>query len=54
MSPEVSLLATAQHLAKAERNGDVYSLQEILAVDYAGYDPAGPVPARFHGGPAAG
>jgi len=41
MSSEVSLLATAEQLANAERNGDVRSLQEILAPDYAGYDPAG-------------
>jgi ketosteroid isomerase-like protein len=41
MSSEVSLLATAEQLANAERNGDVRSLQEILAADYAGYDPAG-------------
>jgi hypothetical protein len=35
------LLATAQRLAEAERHGDVRALEELIAPDYAGYDPAG-------------
>jgi hypothetical protein len=38
---EASLLAAAQRLAGAERQGDVRALQELLAADYAGHDPAG-------------
>jgi len=34
-------LAAAQRLADAERQSDVPALQELLAPDYAGYDPAG-------------
>jgi ketosteroid isomerase-like protein len=34
-------LAAAQRLADAERRSDVPALQELLAPDYAGYDPAG-------------
>ena len=35
------LLAAAQRLAEAERRGDVGALEELIAADYAGYDPAG-------------
>jgi ketosteroid isomerase-like protein len=38
---EASLLAVAGRLAAAERQGDVLALQELLAPDYAGYDPVG-------------
>jgi ketosteroid isomerase-like protein len=41
LSSEASLLAAAQRLAAAERQGDVRALQELLASDYAGHDPAG-------------
>jgi len=41
LSSEASLLAAAQRLADAERRGDIPALQELLASDYAGYDPAG-------------
>ena len=35
------LLAAAQRLAEAERHGDVRVLEELIAADYAGHDPAG-------------
>jgi ketosteroid isomerase-like protein len=41
VSSEASLLAAAQRLADAERRSDARALQELLAPDYAGYDPAG-------------
>jgi ketosteroid isomerase-like protein len=41
LSSEASLLAAAQRLADAERQRDVRALEELLASDYAGYDPAG-------------
>jgi ketosteroid isomerase-like protein len=41
LSSEASLLTAAQRLADAERQGDARALQELLASDYAGYDPAG-------------
>jgi ketosteroid isomerase-like protein len=41
LSSEASLLDAAQRLAEAERRGDVRILEELLAADYRGYDPAG-------------
>ena len=41
MSSEASLLEAARRLAEAERAGDVPVLAELMAADYAGYDPAG-------------
>jgi hypothetical protein len=41
MTSDGSLLAAAQRLAEAERHGDVRALEELIAPDYAGYDPAG-------------
>ena len=41
MSSEASLLETAGRLAEAERRGDVRVLEEVVAADYVGYDPAG-------------
>ena len=38
---DASLLESAQRLAEAERHGDVRALEEIIAPDYVGYDPAG-------------
>lgn len=38
---DASLLEAAQRLAEAERHGDVRALEEIIAPDYVGYDPAG-------------
>ena len=38
---DASLLESAQRLAEAERHGDVRALEQIIAPDYAGYDPAG-------------
>lgn len=35
------LLEVAERLAEAERRADVGVLEEILASDYSGYDPAG-------------
>jgi ketosteroid isomerase-like protein len=41
LSSEASLLDAAQRLAEAERRGDVRLLEELMAADYRGYDPAG-------------
>jgi ketosteroid isomerase-like protein len=41
LSSEASLLDAAQRLAEAERRGDVHVLEELVAADYTGYDPAG-------------
>jgi len=41
LSSEASLLNAAQRLAEAERRGDVRTLEELIAADYRGYDPAG-------------
>jgi hypothetical protein len=41
MISEASLLEAAQRLAEAERRGDVRALEQLVAADYAGYDPAG-------------
>ncbi len=41
MTDDGSLLAAAQRLAEAERHGDVGALEELIAADYAGFDPAG-------------
>ena len=38
---EGSLLDAARRLAEAERHGDVSALEELIATDYVGYDPAG-------------
>jgi ketosteroid isomerase-like protein len=41
LSSEASLLDAAQRLAEAERRGDLRVLEELMAEDYSGYDPAG-------------
>jgi ketosteroid isomerase-like protein len=41
LSSEASVLQAAERLAEAERTGDVAALEQILAADYQGYDPAG-------------
>jgi ketosteroid isomerase-like protein len=41
LSSEASLLDAAQRLAEAERRRDVGLLEELMAADYKGYDPAG-------------
>jgi ketosteroid isomerase-like protein len=41
VSTEASLLEAARRLAEAERRGDVGALEQLLAADYVGYDPAG-------------
>lgn len=41
MTTEASLLETAERLASAEQMGDVPTLEQLLAVDYRGYDPSG-------------
>jgi ketosteroid isomerase-like protein len=41
VSSEASLLGAAERLAEAERAGDVRALEQILALDYQGFDPAG-------------
>jgi uncharacterized protein DUF4440 len=41
MSSEASLLDAARRLVEAERQGDTGTLEELVAADYAGYDPAG-------------
>ena len=41
MTPDSSLLDTAQRLADAERRGDVPALEQIIGADYTGYDPSG-------------
>jgi len=41
LNPVDSILETAERLAQAERSGDVATLEQILAPDYQGYDPAG-------------
>jgi ketosteroid isomerase-like protein len=38
---EASLLDAARQLLAAERQGDVASIERLLAADYRGYDPAG-------------
>jgi ketosteroid isomerase-like protein len=38
---EASLLDAVEHLATAERQGDVAAIAQLLAVDYLGHDPAG-------------
>jgi ketosteroid isomerase-like protein len=38
---EASLLDAARRLADAERQGDVAALEQLVAADYMGYDPAG-------------
>jgi ketosteroid isomerase-like protein len=38
---EASLLEAALRLAEAERQGDVVALEQLLAPEYQGYDPAG-------------
>jgi ketosteroid isomerase-like protein len=35
------LLEAAASLAEAERHGDVQALEQLVAADYIGYDPAG-------------
>ena len=46
MSTEASLLEAARRLAEAERQGDVGALEQLVAADYVGYDPAGRAQAR--------
>jgi ketosteroid isomerase-like protein len=41
VSTEASLLEAARRLAEAERRGDVGALEQLVAADYVGYDPAG-------------
>jgi ketosteroid isomerase-like protein len=41
VSSEASLLEAAGRLAEAERRGDVQALEQLVAADYLGYDPAG-------------
>jgi ketosteroid isomerase-like protein len=41
LSSEASLLDAAERLAEAERQGDVRALEDLMASDYAGYDPVG-------------
>jgi ketosteroid isomerase-like protein len=41
VSSETSLLEAAASLAEAERRGDVQALEQLVAGDYIGYDPAG-------------
>ena len=41
MKSEASLLDAVQRLATAERQGDVATLEQLLAADYEGHDPAG-------------
>jgi ketosteroid isomerase-like protein len=41
LSTEAAVLQVAERLAEAERTGDVAALEQILASDYQGYDPAG-------------
>jgi hypothetical protein len=43
---ETSLLEAAQRLADAQRQGDVGALQQVIAADYSGHDPAGRVQDR--------
>jgi hypothetical protein len=38
---EASLLEAASRLAEAERRGNVAALEQLLAPEYQGYDPAG-------------
>ena len=41
MSSEASLLEAAERLAQAEAKGDIPALEQLLALDYQGYDPSG-------------
>ena len=41
MTSEASLLDAAMRLAQAERERDLPALEQLLAADYQGYDPAG-------------
>ena len=41
MTSEASLLEAAGRLAEAERRSDVQALEQLVADDYIGYDPAG-------------
>jgi ketosteroid isomerase-like protein len=41
LNSEPSLLDAAERLAEAERQGDIPALEQLLAPDYHGYDPAG-------------
>jgi hypothetical protein len=41
LKPEAALLEAAGRLAEAERTGDIPALEQLLAPDYQGYDPAG-------------
>lgn len=41
MTADGALLDAAQRLADAERRGDVGALEQLIAADYTGYDPAG-------------
>jgi ketosteroid isomerase-like protein len=41
VSAEDALLETARRVADAERRGDAAALEQLVAADYAGYDPAG-------------
>jgi ketosteroid isomerase-like protein len=41
VSSESTLLNAAERLAEAERKGDLLALEQLLAADYHGYDPAG-------------
>ena len=41
VTSEASLVGAAERLAQAERTGDVRALEQILALDYQGFDPAG-------------
>jgi hypothetical protein len=41
MNSEASLLLAAERLAEAERAGDIPALEQLLAADYQGFDPAG-------------
>jgi hypothetical protein len=41
LSSEASLLEAAERLAQAEAKGDIPALEQLLAIDYQGYDPSG-------------
>jgi ketosteroid isomerase-like protein len=41
VSTQATLVAAAARLAEAEHQGDVRALEELIADDYTGYDPAG-------------
>ena len=41
MNSEAALLRAAERLTEAERVGDIPALEQLLAADYQGFDPAG-------------